>query len=234
MIATSGSLQDRVQRLVKARAKDKGGFERDIYEWMPPSQPITIRETEAQGKADVELQPPDGCQCLRLWLPTGLFGILGEDKNADGALLLIWPQGGIEAHVVECKKTVSQSEWDKATRQMQWTLTKLQALVGALGERLDRAFFYTAFRSDCLSEDDSPNPSYGERTLDIPENAAGAEMNKSRRKQIEWMRDQIRLQGFDDLFVHKKIKLNESGFGTATFLTDTAHLGPELSGAEVT
>lgn len=216
MISTSGTLRERVARLVRARVKDKGGAERAVYAWVAPPGPVTVREIEAKGEAIVELALPEGCEVLELWLPTGLFGILGDDKNADGAFLVALPDGEIEAHIVECKKTVDSTSWEKALRQMSWTLVKLQALAGALGEQLAGAVFYTAFREDNLSEDESPNPAYPERIVGAPSDEAEVQLDWGRRKQLDWMRGRILLRGFRGEHAHHKIPLDGSGRGGAS------------------
>lgn len=218
MIPTSGTLKERVARLVRARVKDKGGSERATYAWVASPGPVTVRETEREGEARVEFTLPAGCECLELWLPTGLFRILDEDKNADGALLVVLPDGSIEAHIVECKKTVDSGSWEKALVQMMWSLVKLQALAGALGEQIAGAVCYTAFREDKLSADESPNPAYSERIVGAPEGDAEAELRWGRRKQLEWMRGRIRLRGYRGELAHHRIRLDEAGRGGAPLM----------------
>lgn len=216
MISASGTLRERVERLIKARAKPKGGPERAVCTWVAAPGPVIVRETEQTGEAMVVLTVPEGCECIDLFLTTGLFGILRQDKNADGAVLVILPDGAIEAHVIECKRTVFQDDWEEACKQMTWTLTKLQALAGALGERISGAVCYTAYREDRLSEDESPNPAYPERIIGIPESDAEADLSWGRRKQLEWMRGRVRLRGFDEAFVHHRIPLDRAtGRGAA-------------------
>jgi hypothetical protein len=145
-------LRERVTQLVKLhRAEAKGKPPREIYRWVESPGPVTVREESIQGEASVELALPGGHEYLDLWLPTGLFEILLDDENADGAVLVVLPDGALEAHVIECKRTVDGTHWDKALRQMKWTLVKLRALAGALGAPIAGAVLYTAFREDRLS-----------------------------------------------------------------------------------
>lgn len=219
MIPRSGTLTERVVRLMKARVKEKGGSERATYAWVPAPGPVTVREAEREGEATVELTLPAGCECLELWLPTGMFNILAEDKNADGALLVAQPDGTLEAHVVECKKTVDSATWGKARAQMMWTLVKLQALAGALGEQIAGAVCYTAFREDRLSEDESPNPAYSERIIGVPESAAEQELRWGRRTQLEWMRGRIHLTGYRGELAHHRIPLDAAGRGAGALVS---------------
>lgn len=215
MIRSSGTLEERVAQLLVPQKKQKGGEARPVYRWVRAPARVLVEETEAEGEAALDLGLPDGTTCLVLHLPTGLFGFLAEDKNADGALLLVLADGSVEAHICECKKTVDSSQWTKALRQMTWTLVKLRALAAALGEQLAGAVFYTAFREDSLAEDSSPNPAGAERIVGVPESAPEAELDVGRRNQLQWMRDGLRLRGFEGAFRHHKIKLDPRGAGAA-------------------
>lgn len=216
MISTSGTVRERVAQLVRLRATEtKGKAPREIYRWVEPPGPVIVREVGAKGEAKVDLTLPGGHDYLELWLPTGLFEILLDDKNADGAVLVVSPDGSMEAHVVECKRTVDGGHWGKALQQMKWTLVKLRALAGALGMQIAGAVFYTAFREDRLSEEESPNPVSAERIVGEPADAAETELQSGRQKQLGWMRGRIRLIGFERPFTHHKIPLDVEGRGGA-------------------
>jgi hypothetical protein len=217
MIPTTGTLRERVTQLVKLhRAEAKGKPPREIYRWVESPGPVTVREESIQGEASVELALPGGHEYLDLWLPTGLFEILLDDENADGAVLVVLPDGALEAHVIECKRTVDGTHWDKALRQMKWTLVKLRALAGALGAPIAGAVLYTAFREDRLSEEESPNPASAERIVGEPEGAAEMELHSGRQRQLGWMRSRVRLLGFERPFAHRKIPLDAAGRGGTT------------------
>ena len=130
----------------------------------PPKDAI-VRERSEPGKAHVALTLPEGCLCIQWNLPTGLLRVLKEEANADGAFILQRPDGGFEAHVVECKTTVDRSTWRKARLQMRWTLSRLRALAGVLGVELRRGVLYTAFRMDKLSPDSDRNPLVQKRRI---------------------------------------------------------------------
>lgn len=121
----------------------------------------------------------------------------------------------LEAHIVECKKTVDSKKWEEALNQMSWTLVRLQALAGALGADLAGAVFYTAVREDKLSEDESPNPAYPERLVGGPGDDAEAALDWGRRKQLDWMRGRIRFREFGCELAHHQIRLDENGRGRA-------------------
>jgi hypothetical protein len=209
VIRASGALRERVASLLKTSKKARGGAERAVYAWVAPPGSVIVRESEREGEATVEMTLPAACECLDLWLPTGLFEILQKDKNADGAHLLIFEDGRIEAHVTECKKTIDQTTWLDATEQMRWTLVKLQALAGALGEHLAGAVLYTAYREDRLSEEESANPAQTERLVGVPQGEREIELTYTRRKQLEWTRGRVRLRGFHGDFPHHRIELDE-------------------------
>lgn len=90
MIQTSGTLGERVARLVTLQATDKKrNAPRDIYRWIAPPGPVIFREVDKQGEANIDVTLPSGSEYLELWLPDGLFKILRGDKNADAALLVV-------------------------------------------------------------------------------------------------------------------------------------------------
>ena len=118
-----GDIAERLADLVKA----------ELYREVIAPEKAVVVEREDAGEAHVELTLPEGCTCIAWKLGTGRFNFLQVDKNTDGAFFLYHVNGRVEAHIVECKKSVDRSHWGKAVEQMRWTLTKLLALAGALG-----------------------------------------------------------------------------------------------------
>jgi hypothetical protein len=213
-----GDIEARVLALVKERVPSKGGGDKPFYRFFAAPDKAKIIEEEASGEAEVECTVPEGYRCIQ-WTLIGVpFGFLKENKSADGALL-VWRQDGtIEAHIMECKRTVDQKKWVDVSKQMGSTLSRLMALVGALGERIERVRLYTAFRSDQLSDDESPNTAGLKRTVGGPDERSEAEREHdwAWRKQREWMRDQVRLPSFAPTFEHRKVQLDASGHGAVT------------------
>jgi hypothetical protein len=206
MIPT-GDLEQRLQSNIKA----------DVYELVRPPNQALVEEITAAGEANVGLVLPEGCLAIRWVLPTGLFRVLQEESNADGAFILRLADGSHEAHVVECKKTVNGRDWAKARKQMRWTLSRLRGLAGILGIELRRGVLYTAFRTDDLSPDSAPNPIAQRRPLGPEAGATDVENPWPQRILREWVDDDLILTGFDGRFVHRKIQLDDQGVGSARF-----------------
>ncbi|WP_437622627.1 hypothetical protein [Sorangium sp. So ce1151] len=213
MARHSGSLEQRLAAIIAPALGDGGPF----YEVLrPPSQP-TVKETKKEGHAEVACIIPEGHLCIQ-WRfeETGRFLFLLGDKNADGAFLVIGPDGRIEAHIIECKRKVTQGKWEDILQQMRWTLYKLLALAGVLGLSIDEVHLGTAYRFDELSEESSPNPTLGKPTLGgtSPQTPGADELSASRLRQLAWENDEVHLPGFDGAFRHVKVQLDEtSGHG---------------------
>lgn len=188
-----------------------------IYEVVQPPHTAIVRETAVPGEATVALALPEGCIAIQWRLPTGVFRVLKEEANADGAFILQRADGSFEAHVVECKKTVDRRDWAKARKQMRWTLSRLRALAGVLGIELRRGVLYTAFRADNLSPESDPNPTAQRRPLGPLQEEGPGIVWDERRAEREWVDNEVRLAGFDARFTHRKIQLDEHGAGSAGF-----------------
>jgi hypothetical protein len=130
------------------------------------------------------------------------FGFLKDKKRADGALLLV-RNGEVEAHVVECKKTMDSSAWAGVRHQWRATIYRLMALAGAIGERVARAVVYSAYRHDRLSAMENPDP------IDL-KNPLGEEPIV----EASWECDQVWLEGFAAAMPHVKVPLDpKTGVG---------------------
>jgi hypothetical protein len=205
-VIPSGTLEQRLERNLQ-----------NVYEILQPPQQAIVQETAVPGEARVVLTLPEGCLCIQWNLPTGLFRVLQKEANADGAFVLRCADGGFEAHVVECKKTVNLSKWAEARTQMRWTLSRLRGLSGVLGIELRRGVLYTAFRTDDLSPESAPNPTAQRRPTGPDEGGDGAGLTWNRRAEREWVDDELSLAGFDGRFAHRKIELDEHGAGSTCF-----------------
>ena len=213
----SGDLLHRLKSLIKQSAPSKVGSVK-VYEIVKPPGKALVVEREKSGEAEIACTLPEGCVCVQWNLPTGLFNFLQEDKNADGAFFIQQESDGvIEAHIVECKKTVDQKKWTDIVQQMRWTLSKLLALAGALGLPISRVVLYTAFRNDSLSFERSPNFTGMKRTIG-EQTEEDLQLNEEGREFLDWEEDKVRLRGFEGMFSHRKIQLDkESGRGAVLF-----------------
>lgn len=179
-----------------------------------PDRAVVVERITA-GEARIECSFPDDTLCVQWNWPTGLFQFLKEESNADGALL-IWRNDGsrdglFEAHIMECKKTVTSGTWEKALLQLRWTFMRIRAVAGALGVPLGRVTFYTAYREENISSDSSRNPVL--LRLPITSQHANPDNTTQRQRQLRtaWENDEISLGDFEGRFAHRKIELDGNG-----------------------
>jgi hypothetical protein len=165
---------------------------------------VVVREKEKKGFAAVGCRFPAGFRVIDWHHELGDFSPIASDKNADGAMLVVRPDGALEAHVMECKETVNASEWKRALEQLEWTLIRLLAIAGALHERVERVVLYTAYRRDALSLDESPDAELFKLPLDDGE-------NEIVRRDRSWMLSEVSLRGWASPFPHEKVQKDEQG-----------------------
>lgn len=171
-----------------------------------PNQ-VLVEEMEKAGRAEVVCRFPEGFRAIPWRLQTGDLRPIGSEKNADGALLLLRPDGALEAHVMECKQTVDSTAWRKALLQLEWTVIRLLAIAGALHERIERVVLYTAFRTDALSVDQSADPELFELGL-------GDDLDVGPRRDRDWMKEEIHLPGWATRFEHVRVQKDDQGRAT--------------------
>ncbi len=75
---------------------------------------VLVQEMERAGYARIACRLPRGVRAIPWRLTTGDLRPIGSEKNADGAVLVVRPDGALEAHVMECKQTVDSTTWAKA------------------------------------------------------------------------------------------------------------------------
>lgn len=217
MILSKGSLRERLASLVRATWAPEGkkNVEREIVRWLDPSASVHVRETNVQGEADLAIElPASGDEFAELWLPTGLFQILADDRNVDGILLQLREES-LVAHVFECKRRVRPDKWAKALAQMNATLVKLCALAGALGVPIVGVTFYTVYREQFLDNEALQNPIQAELTIGEGADDTEATLDAGRRKQSTWTTGAIFLESFEGTFRHERVPVDkETGRGT--------------------
>jgi hypothetical protein len=216
----SGALDERLRIHVVPTILVHGGQEAPFYVMVEPPLKAIVEERNIEGEARVECTLPDRSRCIQWTLGTGKFQFLRGEKNADGALLVFRddgsPDGAFEAHVFKCKKTVDRTKWRDALQQMRSTLARLLAISGTLGIPIVSAVFYTAFRRNNLSSDNSLNPARPRIPIGGgPQDDGQRELNRARQLEHDWVRNDITLDGFDGRFPHRKVKLDDAtGAGT--------------------
>lgn len=186
---------------------------KNLYELLTDS--AIVEEKEKGSEAHVKcVLPPDTLGIQWRIGSKDLFPFFKQQLAADGSLMLQRSDGAWEAHILECKVTINQDAWSKALLQMRWSLMRLRALAGVLGVRFQHVVLYTAFRKDEMLKD----PVLLKVPLGDwqPPNAEQAEAVDALKRQRDWPqgdKGEIRLEGFDERFVHRKVKLDGQGAG---------------------
>lgn len=180
---------------------------------VPGPGEVLVEETQKEGAARIACRFPAGFVAVSWRLQSGDLRPLGSEKNADGALLLLRPDGAIEAHVMECKQTVSSTKWREALEQLAWTAIRLLAIAGALHERVERVVLYTAYRTDELSLDDAVDPVQYKLAIE------DAEASPAVRRDLQWMSPEVELPGWASRFPHVKVPKDEHGRATVELRT---------------
>lgn len=210
MIERSGDLPTRISRWIKEKRGDGGS----LYELISPPNRVVVREMNERGEAHIEISYPDSSHCIAWYLEkTGYFQFLEGDKAADGVFFVCHTDSRIDVHIIECKRTITNSTWAQAKKQLQESLTKVLAIAGVLGIEIDNVCLGAAFRDNRLDSAQYPEPRtgvdlLGEATLDSEMTARAGELK-------EWRTGQVKLRGFAKPFPLVKIQLDTStGRGT--------------------
>lgn len=207
---------DVVQRL-------RAAVQRTLFRVVRAPDVIRVEEMADEGRAEVTFPPPDGSLCIEWAIQKNVFGFLKDAQNADGAFFVLTGDDAAEAHVVECKRTITQDSWSKAKLQMRSTLLRLRALGGVLGVEITKVIGYTAYCDDELDPDRSPDPSITKISVgDEPPAPEDAEDAGAVRNQFDWGSEVAHLRGFSEPLTHRKLKLQMSdGVGRGSFRLST-------------
>lgn len=192
---------------------------------------VRVEETESDGRAELRFAVPDGTLCVEWKIQKKIFGFLNDTRNADGAFFVLVGDDAVEAHVVECKRTVTQDAWSKAKRQMRSTLLRLRALAGVLGVEITRVVCYTAYCDDELEPDSLPEPAESKISIgDDPPAPEDAEDLETVRRQFDWESEFVYLPDFGEPVPHRKLTLQQiDGVGVGYFPIDASGLVHAIS-----
>jgi hypothetical protein len=178
--------------------------------------PIDIFEEASDGEAHVTCTFAPGSVGVFFRLEGMGFPYLRNQKSVDWLVLLHHTDGALDAHLVECKRTVNAQTWRKTKDQMASSVTRCLALAGALGAEIRRFHGYTAYRNDKLSAPRSPDPVFSRLPLG-PGAVAREEPTETREARVgqrDWQAADILLEGFDTPVTHRRVLLDpSSGIG---------------------
>ena len=161
---------------------------------------VKVVENNEDGRAEVDFKSEEilfKISCSE----KNRLEYLKQRKVADASIFKFTDEDKVDLHVVECKKTLRDSDWAKAKKQFEGGLINSYGVCGILGKRINNIFFYTAYREERLSYTNTANPVLLKNTLG----------NKDLTSAIDWGRGRVSI--IDRQFEHRKIKLDESGYG---------------------
>lgn len=207
MIEHLGDLHARIARWIK----EKRGDGKPLYEFVSAPDPVVVCETNENGQAHIEVSYPDGAHCVVWHLEkTGYFQFLEGDKAADGIFFVCSSDSRVAVHIIECKKTMTQSNWEQVIKQLQESLSKILAIAGVLGIKIDHVYLGAAFRENRLDAD----PRWGVVPLDARNDGTPETIGRA-RELADWKTARVHLRGFAKPFPLAKIQLDkETGRGS--------------------
>lgn len=154
---------------------------------------LYVEETDKPGEARVRCRLRGYAIAVNLHQKP--FSCLKLQKCADGFIFHRLSSGDWELHVIECKRTVTESEWMKIKQQFEGAILNALAVSGILGlSPLVRVRCYVAHRHDKLS----PNPILLKATLGRP---------IQQSPPVDWIADRIDLLSLKNI-EHIKIQLD--------------------------
>jgi hypothetical protein len=192
--------------------------------WMS-DDPVVIYEDATDGEARVTCTFPPGGVGLIFRLDEVGFPFLRQRASVGWLVLLCLPDGSMDAHLVECKRTVNWRKWHEIKGQMAASVTRCLALAGALRVEIRRFHGYTAHRNDRLSVPRSPDPVFTRLPLGPGAVAREepAETREARVGQLDWDADEIRLEEVGAAVPHRRVPLDPlSGVGRLELITTPA------------
>ena len=174
-------------------------------------------DTEVTEKKD------DGYALVHCTLPHGLayeltlegksIAHLVSKKCNDGVLLLETPNGDWELHIIECKRTVNKSKWDKTKLQFETTIQRSLSLLASIGVFPAKIKLYTAVRDQEIIDEKNADPVLNKMTL-----AEWRELSLKQQEKLhymDWFDHSIGIWVQSDI-PHEIIPLDENGNGSVT------------------
>jgi hypothetical protein len=180
-------------------------------------EPVDVFEEASGGEARITCAFAAGEVGLIFRLDEMSFPFLRQKAAVDWLVLLHLPDGAFDAHLVECKRTVTWRKWHEIKGQMASSITRCRALAGALGGEIRRFHGYTAYRNDRLSTPRSPDPVFSRLPLGPGAVAQEepAETREARAGHLDWEAGDLRLEGVGAVVPHRRVQLDPlSGVGS--------------------
>ena len=162
------------------------------------SQKVILDEKENDGKVKLELKSKNNLFAISL-SHKDKIKIFKNQKVADWVVLEFLNENEVYLHLLELKRTITISSWQKIKEQLKGAYEHSFLLKGLFNYKIKEIFCYSAYVNDNLSLQNTTNPI-------LLKNSLG---NNIQTSAIDWSNETINIH--DMSVSHKKIKLNLVG-----------------------
>lgn len=164
---------------------------------------FSVQEKAKEGIANIACQVGGDAIVFTIEGKKG-FQSLWIKKCADAIVFEQCEEDRWNLHIIECKRTVRERNWEDIKEQFSGAILHAYAIMGILGiQQFDKIQCYTAFRTNLLDPEESPNPIL----YKMPEEDESLDITFD-----DWFNGRISLLFLDEL-EHHKIRLDDMGNG---------------------
>jgi len=158
------------------------------------SNKIVLDEKENDGKAELEIISKNRLFAISL-SHKNKIKVFKNQKVADWIVVEFLNDNQINLHLIELKRTITTSHWQKIKEQLKGAYEHSFLLKGLFDYEINEIFCYSAYVYDKLNNLNTTNPVFLRNSLG----------NKSQTSAIDWNNDKINIHNLS--VSHKKIKL---------------------------
>jgi len=161
---------------------------------------VVIDEKANDGKAKLELSSQNPLFAISLSHKMSIK-VFKHQKVADWIVIEFLDETfkSVNLHLIELKRTITDSSWAKAKEQLKGALEHSFLLKGLFEYKIEEIFCYTAYVNDNLSTRDTTNPV-------LLKNSLG---NHQQSSSLDWNSNEINIH--NKWLQHKKIQLELVG-----------------------
>jgi hypothetical protein len=145
----------------------RGQLKSDCVRFISPTdieRTVEIIERGEDGEAKLKIVVPEGWTAIWLKLDhKARLDLLTSQKNVDGTMLFQAPGGEWVGLVIECKKTLTDGMFLKASEQLPAGVTRLELFARFLGLSIRQHKAWIATREDKVLDPNSTNPALARR-----------------------------------------------------------------------
>lgn len=161
---------------------------------------VSLEEKAKDGKAELEINSANTLFAISLSHKDSIK-VFKHQKVADWIVLefLDDTHKRINLHLIELKKTITDSSWQKIKEQLKGAYEHSFLLKALFNYEIDKICCYSAFVYDKLTSNSIANTT----NPILLKNSVG---NKNMTSSIDWENDEVNIT--NQIINHKKIKLN--------------------------